>query len=207
MAGAPAGADGLMDAVALHYCKKELLQRQLNTEFARLTDVAALENVGSPYAAEEHELDPTALPMLRFFFQRFVVPFPFLAGEGRDAKVFWRVKMRDFLHSFSEKDVSRSDDHVEATKRLRAVNQLQKMIGMLFSSGVKTVQPEQSLMLTQEDRDAIDSAVAEKLKASVNRPVQVEGIFINVSAVRVVREPGFRSASHVVSLHIVVGRF
>ncbi|KAK9241101.1 hypothetical protein V1525DRAFT_393703 [Lipomyces kononenkoae] len=87
---------------------------------------------------EINEINPgeSDFPILRHVFVNHIRSFPFL-DQAKEIE-FWQHKVQTFWEIFSTKRISTSDDRTEDTKRKRLVFQIQKLIEIMMSSGIRT---------------------------------------------------------------------
>lgn len=63
------------------------------------------------------------LPLLSFFFQKFVATFPFVTNNpAADQRRFWQDTIQPFVQSFNLKNISTSEDRKENITKRRQVN-------------------------------------------------------------------------------------
>ncbi|KAK9366414.1 hypothetical protein V1509DRAFT_629816 [Lipomyces kononenkoae] len=89
-------------------------------------------------SANINEISPaeSEFPILRHVFINHIRTFPFL-DQAKEIE-FWQHKVQTFWEIFSTKRISTSDDRTDETKRKRLVFQIQKLIEIMMSSGIRT---------------------------------------------------------------------
>lgn len=157
-----------------HYLKRELLSEQAKWEINELNSPTALRRFGAPFKSDVGEISPmdSDLPLLRYIFVHHIREFPFL-DKARE-KEFWQDKLQLFLESFSNKNISSSEDRLEETKRRKLAIKAQKLVELMMVSGIGTSSGFEERIGFAEleivDRNAIDAGVLGTLP---------EGNFIN----------------------------
>ncbi|KAJ8099995.1 hypothetical protein POJ06DRAFT_255126 [Lipomyces tetrasporus] len=228
-----------------HYLKKELISLQIEREMAGLSVPDALRRFGAPFRAESHssstsngkngrlgffkgknssasvsasqitEVTPgnSDFPILRHVFVNHVRTFPFL-DQTKETE-FWQDKVQTFWESFSSKRISTTDDRTEETKRKRMAFQIQKLIEIMMSSGIRTSSGlEKGVEVDDIDLGTTTTGINGDMKTSTAAGVDttdkdkfmisnavdghpINGFDINVVGVRVVYEKKrVRSQSH-----------
>lgn len=230
----------ILTPLRAHYLKKSLVSQQIAYELNLITDpllgANALGLLGPPFVipdALKREIvqrvgqnaipdseESGDLPFLRFMFNQFLLPFPFLASAS---PTFWSHKVQPFLSSFlattgqathstlsdEQKEISESlmtkEEKKEAEERRKLWSKVEKHVGMMLGVGIKLVGGEEVVRIGQSELRRIEQAHEarrKKLAAKHKANHQPEHITfdVNVVGVRVVREKGrVRSKSHEVS--------
>jgi len=215
-----------------HYLKKTLVglvvERELNALCDPSLGASALGLLGPPFQplstdgklmkisrTEGHQGD---LPILRYLFHQFLLPFPFLAAAP---PTFWSSKVQPFVTSFlainqtrlsptafsknadGEPDLSLASEEelIEYHARRKLWEKLQKQLGMLFGAGVKLTTGEEVVRINQNDLRKLEIAGEEARKKNLERQAKMgPGFDVNVICVRNVVEKGrVRNKGHDVS--------
>jgi hypothetical protein len=214
-----------------HYLKKTLVGLAVERELNALCDPAlgasALGLLGLPFQPLSMDGKPVKisreeggqgdLPILRYLFHQFLLPFPFLAAAP---PTFWSGKVQPFVTSFlainqtrlsptslktgdGEPDLSLASEEeiIEFHARRKLWEKLQKQLGMLFGAGIKLTTGEEVVRIGQGDLRKLEIAGEESRKKMQERQARMgPGFDVNVICVRNVTEKGrVRSKSHDVS--------
>lgn len=200
-----------------HYLKRELLRLQSEAELTLFNDPLALRSFGGPFVssdpsklsrgkeASQHTVDHAVSPLFplhRFFFAHFVVTVPFLAPQHQDYTEFWVRKVQVFYEHFMGMSMSDTLDREEATKRKKMAARLQRLLLMMYNSGVGTQNELDYYLRDKLDitRGSVESKRMHKLlfpsretlKAHIVKGTFTNGISINVSGVRKVKKANNR---------------
>ncbi|KAA1121297.1 hypothetical protein PGTUg99_031260 [Puccinia graminis f. sp. tritici] len=76
----------------------------------------------------------TDLPFLRFFFHKFVLSFPFLQNVP---PTFFSHKLQPFVYSFFSRNITRTDDREEETKRQKIAGKVEKHLALIMAAAIK----------------------------------------------------------------------
>ncbi|ODQ83071.1 hypothetical protein BABINDRAFT_80437 [Babjeviella inositovora NRRL Y-12698] len=132
-----------------HFLKKELVSQQLAHEFRLLSSPDGLQRFGYPFSTEKATSD--AFPLLRFFFDNFVLTFPFLSHNT----AFWEAKVQPFYETFSAKKISSSEDRGELSKRRQVTNKMASGILLFFVSSIATKSDTEYFLTSVPNMDAV----------------------------------------------------
>lgn len=219
-----------------HYLKKTLINLEVSRELAALSDPAlgasALGLLGPPFAPLTVEGRPKTstinhvtdaeLPLLRYMFHQFLLPFPFLATAP---PTFWAAKVQPFLTSFltissrppvavtaddsiaggqaSDFDAATAteEDVAEHRERQKLWDKIEKNLGVLMSLGIKLHGGEEVVRISQNELRKLEDEARERHHRWKEREMRAGGGFeVNIVCVRLVTEKGrVRSKSHDVS--------
>lgn len=158
------------------------------------------------------------LPLLRFMFRRFLLPFPFLAAAP---PTFWSHKVQPFLACFlaisqnrinpstasvsagpsglfngGENDTPAEPDFslwtpeeiYEYKQRKKIWDKAQKVLGMLFGAGVKVVGGEEVVRIGQRELRRLEKEGEERRRKWIEREKGKLGFEVNVVCTRTVVE-------------------
>ncbi|WAQ89312.1 hypothetical protein PtA15_10A736 [Puccinia triticina] len=134
-----------------HYLKRELVTLQFAAELERLSTPHVLSLLGPPFLPSHLFKDGTPiipeqpspplshhhnsdLPFLRFFFHRFVLSFPFLENVP---STFFSHKLQPFVYSFFSRNITRTDDREEETKRQKIAGKVEKHLALIMAAAIK----------------------------------------------------------------------
>jgi hypothetical protein len=217
-----------------HYLKKTLIglvvERELNALCDPSLGASALGLLGPPFQPLSHdgkmmkisrtEGEQGDLPVLRYLFHQFLLPFPFLAAAP---PTFWSGKVQPFITSFlainqtrlsptalssgggngGEPDLSLASEEelIEYHARRKLWEKMQKQLAMLFGAGIKLTSGEEVVRINQGDLRKLEIAGEEARKKMLERQARMgPGFDVNVICVRNVVEKGrVRSKNHDVS--------
>lgn len=195
-----------LTAVQEHYLKRELLRLELETELENFNDTKALRKFGYPFVdgdpvnyapsrdsnADKFEYHET-YPLLKYFFNSFVLTIPFLSEEQAQIDQFWVRKVQVFYEHFMELSLSDTMDRDEATKRKKFGQKLSKFILMVYNSGIgtkneveyyQTAKYEIGEKLEDKRLDKLLLPSKETLQDHISKNVFINGISLNVAGVR-----------------------
>ena len=215
-----------------HYLKKTLVglvvERELNSLCDPSLGASALGLLGPPFQPLSHdgkvmkiartEGGQGDLPVLRYLFHQFLLPFPFLAAAP---PTFWSGKVQPFVTSFlainqtrlsptavsnGEPDLSLASEEelIEYHARRKLWEKMQKQLAMLFGAGIKLTTGEEVVRIGQGDLRKLEIAGEEARKKMLERQAKMgPGFDVNVICVRNVVEKGrVRSKNHDVSISL-----
>ncbi|PLW25265.1 hypothetical protein PCANC_26178 [Puccinia coronata f. sp. avenae] len=74
------------------------------------------------------------LPFLRFFFNKFVLSFPFLENVP---STFFSHKLQPFFYSFFSRNITRTEDREEETKRQKIAGKVEKHLALIMAAAIK----------------------------------------------------------------------
>jgi hypothetical protein len=191
-----------------HYLKRELLRLQSDDEIAQFNDPMALRHFGSPFTPSDPRTFEGSMamdnsvssefPLCRYFFTHFLITVPFLSADHQDLTQFWVKKVQVFFEHFMSMSMSETMDREEETKRKKMALRLQRLILMIYNSGIGTVNEleyynKEKLEITG---GAVESKRMQKLlfpskdtlKDHLSKGVFVNGISLNISGVRKVKK-------------------
>lgn len=182
-------------------------------------------------AAAAASEDARDLPLLRYMFRQFLLPFPFLAAAP---PTFWSHKVQPFLACFlaiSQNRINPStgmassgpsgiftgganvepdfslwtpEEVYEYKQRKKIWDKAQKVLGMLFGAGVKVVGGEEVVRIGQRELRRLEKEGEERRRKWIEREKGRVGFEVNVVCVRtVVEKLRMRSKTHDVSATIV----
>ena len=189
--------------VRAHYLKKTLIQLQFSKELDIITSpahgaVSPLSYLGSPFKPPPKDAPPLNLPFLRYIFRQFVLTFPFLDEAPKN---FFPEKLQPFAASVLAKNLSPTsimEDDVEqtgeASTRKKLMIKSERSLSILVSSGIKLVEPEQVVRLSQADLNRLE-AIAKNRTARERK--SKDALDVNIVCVRTVISKGrVRSRAH-----------
>ncbi|KAH9951572.1 hypothetical protein B0H21DRAFT_181176 [Amylocystis lapponica] len=188
--------------IRAHYLKKQLISLQFHYELDALiaaptNNVSTFSYLGPPFSAPPKDAPRFDLPLLRYFFRRFVLSFPFLAAAPRD---FFPEKLQPFMASLLSRNLSPTSamedapDDSEEAARNRTLAKFERNLSMLITSATKLVEKEEVVRLTQADLNRLEMLA----KRRAAREKRSKDVFeVNVVCVRTVIEKGrMRSRAH-----------
>ena len=108
-----------------HFLKKFLLEEELSKELHSFSKSNCCELLGYPFNSNLYKSNELSdeLPMLSFFFQKFLSTFPFITNNSiKDQQDFWQGTLQPFIESFNSKPISGSEERVEHVTKRRQVN-------------------------------------------------------------------------------------
>ncbi|ODV82820.1 hypothetical protein CANARDRAFT_10199 [[Candida] arabinofermentans NRRL YB-2248] len=204
-----------------HYLKKELITLQLTREINKLSptynDTTGLRRFGPPFKMYDPKSPPpnlttsqlneisdsyihhfnTQFPLLRFFFNEYLVTFPFIKSYLKSQSVdrqdeFW-VKVQVFFEIWKTKNISNSNDRGEVSKRKLALFKLQTLLVMFFNSSIYCIGDE-TYFKTSDERNLYKKMDKMHImeETDLNQPLDdditskykyINGIDINVAGV------------------------
>ncbi|KAK6440479.1 hypothetical protein LTR95_003303 [Oleoguttula sp. CCFEE 5521] len=169
-----------------HYLKRELLSQQTQWEIRELSHPTALQRFGAPFRSEAGEVPPedSELPLLRYIFVHFVRNFPFL-NQAKE-KDFWQDKLQIFLENFANKQISSSEDRLEATKRSKLALKATKLVELMMVSGIPTASGYEERIRFSEMEVVDRGANEDGLMANIPEGNEINGWDVNVAGVRTV---------------------
>lgn len=188
--------------IRAHYLKKSLIQLQFNRELDALTTntpnhVSALSYLGPPFTPPPKDAPRMELPFVRYMFRQFVLTFPFLADAPKN---FFPEKLQPFVVSMLSRNLSPGDimddnsENVAKATRLKLLNKVERSLSILMVAGVKLVEPEQVVRLTQADLNRLEMLARKRLAREKKLKDSFE---INIVCVRTVVDKGrVRSRAH-----------
>ena len=221
-----------------HYLKKTLVNLQISHELRLITDPVlganALGLLGDPFVISDAakkdalaRLSDTArkervsdLPLMRFLFHQFLLPFPFLATAP---PTFWSAKVQPFLSSFlsstgvqrpnltpeqmaAEEMLMGKEERREAEERKKLWAKIEKHLALMVAVGIKLTNGEEVVRLGQADLRRLEEVQEERKRKAAEKAVvqgeQSDMVFdVNVVGIRLVSEKGrVRSRNHEVGL-------
>lgn len=191
--------------IRAHYLKKTLIQLQFNEELDIITSpghgtTSPLSYLGAPFKPPPKDAPRINLPFLRYIFRQFVLTFPFLDEAPKN---FFPDKLQPFAASVLSKNLSPTsimDEDVEqigeASKstRKKLLTKAERSFSILVSSGIKLVEPEQVVRLSQADLNRLE--VIAKNRIARERKSK-DALDVNIICVRTVISKGrVRSRAH-----------
>ena len=197
----------ILTPIRAHYLKKSLIQLQFNRELDIITSpahgtVSPLSYLGAPFRPPPKDAQHLNLPFLRYIFRQFVLTFPFLDEAPKN---FFPDKLQPFAASVLSKNLSPTsimDEDVEqvgvgeASKstRKKFLTKAERSLSILVSSGIKLVEPEQVVRLSQADLNRLE-ALAKKRLAREHK--SRDTLDVNIICVRTVVSKGrVRNRAH-----------
>ncbi|KAF9646004.1 hypothetical protein BDM02DRAFT_3189196 [Thelephora ganbajun] len=194
-----------LSPIRAHYLKKTLIQLQFNKELDIITSpahgtVSSLSYLGPPFRPPPKDASRINLPFLRYIFRQFVLTFPFLDEAPKD---FFPDKLQPFVASVLSKNLSPTsvmDDDAEqigeASKstRKKLMTKAERSLSILLSSGIKLVEPEQVVRLSQADLNRLEAIAKNRL---ARERKSKDALDVNIVCVRTVVSKGrVRSKAH-----------
>ncbi|KAF8640050.1 hypothetical protein AX17_001292 [Amanita inopinata Kibby_2008] len=210
--------------IRAHYLKKSLIQLEFRQELELIastdppfnalhpnpalvgtstSSVSTLSYLGPPFAPPPRHAPNLDLPFLRYIFQQFVIPFPFLVAAPKD---FYSAKLQPFVASLLARRITVEDGLLdllndEQTKgkpkedehrqRHKIITKLERNLALFLGAAIKLVEQEQVVRLSQADLDRLENIAKRRER---NRKVTFE---VNVVCVRTVVDKGrMRSRVH-----------
>ena len=104
-----------------------------NTE-SNITDDISKDDTSCTY------LDSGAYPMLSFVLRKFIMTFPLFSKNISTDEMFWQTKVQVFYEHLMNMGFGSSYDREQLTKRERITMKLEKIILLIFNSGIGTTQ-------------------------------------------------------------------
>jgi len=208
LASSPIAADPApsnLTPIRAHYLKKTLIQLQFNRELDVITSpahgtVSPLSYLGSPFKPPPKDAPRIALPFLRYIFRQFVLTFPFLDEAPKN---FFPDKLQPFAASVLSKNLSPTsvmeedpEQIGEASKstRKKLMIKAERSLSILVSSGIKLVEPEQVVRLSQADLNRLEAIAKNRL---ARERKSKDALDVNIICVRTVISRGrVRSRAH-----------
>ncbi|EIW72857.1 hypothetical protein TREMEDRAFT_20784, partial [Tremella mesenterica DSM 1558] len=191
-----------------HYLKKTLVNLQINHELDLLTDPVlganALGLLGDPFVLPEAVKQmakarlPSAadsdsvgdLPLMRFLFHQFLLPFPFLATAP---PTFWSAKVQPFLSSFLASTAAESmmtkEEKKEEADKVKLWAKVEKHLALMIGVGIKLVGGEEVVRIGQAELRRLEAQQQARRRRWIERQLDV-GFDVNVIGVRMVTEKG-----------------
>lgn len=130
-----------------HFLKKFLLESRLTNELHLLSQPDCCQLFGYPFKTTSNRNEEYQFPLLKFFFERFVATFPFIAANlAEDQLSFWQDTVQTFLESFNLKSISDAQERQDNTTKRKQINK--KMLSsllLLFNSVLITEKDMQYL--------------------------------------------------------------
>ena len=191
--------------IRAHYLKKTLIQLQFNKELDIITSpghgtTSPLSYLGAPFKPPPKDAPRISLPFMRYIFRQFVLTFPFLDEAPKN---FFPDKLQPFAASVLSKNLSPTsimdedaEQMGEASKSTRAklLTKAERSLSILVSSGIKLVEPEQVVRLSQADLNRLE--VIAKNRMARERKYK-DALDVNIICVRTVISKGrVRSKAH-----------
>lgn len=189
--------------VRAHYLKKTLIQLQFNKELDIVTSpahgaVSPLSYLGPPFKPPPKDAPPIDLPFLRYIFRQFVLTFPFLDEAPKN---FFPDKLQPFAASVLSKNLSPTsvmeedaEQAGEASTRKKLMTKSERSLSILVSSGIKLVEPEQVVRLSQADLNRLE-AIAKNRIARERK--SKDALDVNIVCIRTVISKGrVRNRAH-----------
>ncbi|KAG0140995.1 hypothetical protein CROQUDRAFT_52380 [Cronartium quercuum f. sp. fusiforme G11] len=153
----PPSSSSALTPLRAHYLKRELVTLQFATELETLSTPHALSLLGPPFLpsnqftsqglpiSKPHDYhhhhhqkqvkdDEIDLPFLRYFFNKFIISFPFLKLAKKE---FYSHKLQPFYYSFLIRNITSSELREEETKRKKISNKVEKHLGLVLSAAIK----------------------------------------------------------------------
>ena len=195
----------ILTPIRAHYLKKSLIQLQFSRELDIITSpahgtVSPLSYLGSPFKPPPKDVPHINLPFLRYIFRQFVLSFPFLDEAPKN---FFPDKLQPFTASVLSKNLSPTsvmdedaDQTGEASKstRKKLLVKAERSLSILISSGIKLVEPEQVVRLSQADLNRLEAIAKNRL---ARERKSKDAIDVNIICVRTVVSKGrVRSRAH-----------
>jgi len=191
--------------IRAHYLKKTLIQLQFNKELDIVTSpahgtVSPLSYLGAPFKPPPKDAPRISLPFLRYIFRQFILTFPFLDEAPKD---FFPDKLQPFAASVLSKNLSPTsimDEDAEligeASKstRKKLLTKAERSLSILLSSGIKLVEPEQVVRLSQADLNRLEAIAKNRL---ARERKSKDALDVNIICVKTVISKGrVRSKAH-----------
>ncbi|MBW0527217.1 hypothetical protein O181_066932 [Austropuccinia psidii MF-1] len=190
-----------LNPLRAHYLKRELVTLQFIHELDQLSTPHALSLLGHPFLPTyqlnkngsplnsdqlkknnsnfnlnlNSNSNQNSLPFLKFFFNKFVLSFPFLINVPT---TFFSHKVQPFIYSFFSRNISDGDDRHESTKRSKIAQKVQKHLGLVMAAAIKlldnnglenVVRISKNLNSSPNDDDAF--VVTPTLQSNQNLPI------------------------------------
>lgn len=132
-----------------HFLKKYLLEKRLIEELHTFADPLACRLLGKPFKSTFPDSGLSKLPLLSFFFQNFLVSFPFITNNSeKDQVKFWQGTLQPFIESFNLKPLSNSEERLEGITKRRQINK--KFLSLLLLFYNSTLITKQELAYLNE---------------------------------------------------------
>ena len=191
--------------IRAHYLKKTLIQLQFDRELDIVTSpahgtVSPLSYLGQPFKPPPKDAPRINLPFLRYIFRQFVLTFPFLDEAPKN---FFPDKLQPFVASVLSKNLSPTsimdedpEQIGEASKstRKKLMVKAERSLSILVSSGIRLVEPEQVVRLSQADLNRLEAIAKNRL---ARERKSKDAIDVNIICVRTVISRGrVRSRAH-----------
>ena len=191
--------------IRAHYLKKTLIQLQFNKELDIVTSpahgtVSPLSYLGAPFRPPPKDAPRINLPFLRYIFRQFVLTFPFLDGAPKN---FFPDKLQPFAASVLSKNLSPTSIMDEDTEQIgeaskstrkKVMTKAERSLSILLSSGIKLIEPEQVVRLSQADLNRLEAIAKNRL---ARERKSRDAIDVNIICVRTVISKGrVRSRAH-----------
>jgi len=195
----------ILTPIRAHYLKKTLIQLQFNRELDIISSpahgtVSPLSYLGQPFKPPPKDAPHINLPFLRYIFRQFVLTFPFLDEAPNN---FFPEKLQPFTASVLSKNLSPTsimeedaDPIGEASKstRKKLLVKAERSLSILVGSGIKLVEPEQVVRLSQADLNRLEAIAKSRL---ARERKSKDSIDVNIICVRTVVSKGrVRSRAH-----------
>ncbi|KAI5475527.1 Phox-like domain-containing protein [Pseudohyphozyma bogoriensis] len=187
----PADSPLKLTPLRAHYLKRELVTLEFVRELSALDSPGALSVLGPPFLPkrrfvdgvpvaeggglplpvlagfddEDEEEDKVDLPFLRFFFNHFLLTFPFLQSCP---DTFFSHKLQPFVYSFVSRNISSSDEREETTARKKIAGKFEKQFGLLLSAAIKLTENGgvEEVVRIADEGDSYAAAPASNRKAN-----------------------------------------
>ena len=160
------GGSDTLSPIEEHYLKRELLRHQLQHELSEMGAPDGLRKFGYPFSStdpkkisksrlrlhKKHEKGSNladrlseddasgAYPMSSFILRKFVMTFPLFSKNVSTDEAFWQTKVQVFYEHLMNMGFGSSYDREQLTKRERINMKLEKIILLIFNSGIGTTQ-------------------------------------------------------------------
>jgi hypothetical protein len=195
----------VLTPIRAHYLKKTLIQLQFNKELDIVTSpalgsISPFSYLGAPFKPPPKDAPRISLPFLRYIFRQFVLTFPFL---DETPKNFFPDKLQPFAASVLAKNLSPTsimDEDAEQigeaakSTRKKLMTKAERSLSILLSSGIKLVEPEQVVRLSQADLNRLEAIAKNRL---ARERKSKDALDVNIICVRTVVSKGrVRSRAH-----------
>ncbi|KAG7666271.1 uncharacterized protein J8A68_000183 [[Candida] subhashii] len=132
-----------------HFLKKYLLENRLVEELHTFSDPLACQLLGKPFKTNLPKNGLSELPLLSFFFQNFLVSFPFITNNSeKNQEKFWQGTLQPFIESLNSKPLSNSEERQENITKRRQINK--KFLSLLLLFYNSTLITKQELTYLNE---------------------------------------------------------